>query len=304
MHTHTQVLNNGSSQSQSMAIDVLAMVMEMGPPETATVLLDAGVVQSLISMLLSPSALVQQQAVGLVSIIASRYVCMHAVVRGCCYGMVVHQRATTPIFTYTYSNLHTLILLLFTPFARHPHSYAVAVALCEEGALGPLVQYLLGENVLAKEYASTALASIARQEESLVKHIAATPDAIRVLAQLLRSSSVVCQQNATFILGRIASLGGEYEAEIACTTVISPVVQLLYFGSTPDIKLFAAQLLATICEYVVVLLSGKLPGSTPPVAPHCTPSRPSPPPTQNQQQNTAIGDSCRCSIPPLCHVGG
>ncbi len=55
-----------------MAIDVLALVMELGPPETATVLLDAGVVQSLISMLLSPSALVQQQAVGLASIMASR----------------------------------------------------------------------------------------------------------------------------------------------------------------------------------------------------------------------------------------
>ncbi len=146
---------------------------------------------------------------------------------------------------------NTNALCTMCPNINQPHiRYAVAVALCEEGALGPLLQYLQGENALAKEYASTALASIARQEESLVKHIAATPDAIPVLAQLLRSSSVVCQQNATFVLGRIASLGGAHEAEIACTTVISPAVQLLYFGATPDIKLFAAQLLATICEYV------------------------------------------------------
>lgn len=70
--TSSQVLNNGSAQSQSMAVDVLALVLELGPPEAATVLLDAGVVQSLVSMLLSPSALVQQQAVGLASIMSAR----------------------------------------------------------------------------------------------------------------------------------------------------------------------------------------------------------------------------------------
>lgn len=73
------VLNNGSAQSQSMAVDVLALVLEIGPSEAGTVLLDAGVVQSLVSMLLSPSALVQQQAVGLVSIMSSRCA-LHALI--------------------------------------------------------------------------------------------------------------------------------------------------------------------------------------------------------------------------------
>ena len=82
-----QVLNNGSAQSQSMAVDVLALVLEIGPSEAATVLLDAGVVQSLISMLLSPSALVQQQAVGLVSIMSARY--------------FIPQRCTTTMITCT-----------------------------------------------------------------------------------------------------------------------------------------------------------------------------------------------------------
>lgn len=148
----------------------------------------------------------------------------------------------TPPLVYTTISVH---------IAHPPHyRYAVAVALCEEGALGPLLQYLQGENALAKEYASTTLACIARQEESLVKHIAATPESVRVLAQLLRSGSSTCQQNGAFVLGRIASLGEPHDADVACTAVISPAVQLLYFGATPDIKLFAAQLLATLCEYV------------------------------------------------------
>lgn len=78
-----------------MAVDVLALVLEIGPPEAATVLLDAGVVQSLISMLLSPSALVQQQAVGLVSIMSAR-----------CEALVSHKHKVVPLKVQAATHQH------------------------------------------------------------------------------------------------------------------------------------------------------------------------------------------------------
>lgn len=215
------VLSSGSWQGQSMAVDVLALVLEQGPGNMAGLYLDAGVIQGLITMLLSPSPLCQTQAIGMLAQLSTRYA---PAVRVCEEGglaLVVQMLGGDNVTCKEYAST------ALAAVCRHGEELVLMLARTEE-AVRLLVPLLRSGNGVCQESATYVLGQVARLGPEQEAAICSYP-LIDPLVQLLYFAQDDTQLYAAQLL-----------VELCKNTVRNRGMVALAGGATPLLKMLVS----------------------------------------------------------------